>query len=777
VAASKIDGKTLEPAASLVRAQRELAGLPESTVGAVQGGIGSSTIRPDAVDKLTGRFAFTSDLGSDGCLWGATVRATVAAGIIRSVEVSAARLMPGVEAVLVAADIPGSPYCGIDLSDQAVLAGDRIRYWGEPIAIVAARSRSLAQAAAAAVVVTIEETPGAYSPDDAISNGDLYRELHWSRGDQDLRGEISVDGSYEVAMQDQAALGTESGIAIPGSDSSIDIYATTQWTHADVGQIAASLNVEPERIRVHSPGVGGAFGSREDLSIQIHLGLLAMATGEPVRMAYSRSESFAGHVHRHPARMHYRHESDRAGNLVRIEARLVFDGGAYSSTSGFVLGTAAAWAVGPYRCPSVRVDGYVTRTNNPPAGAMRGFGAVQVCVGYEAQMDALAHELGMDPVQLRLRNALGEGDALPVTGQVFAGKLAVRECLEEVASRPLPDIVGLPDGLDMPGGTGNTADPSRIVRGIGYAVGIKNAAFPEGFDDYSDARVAVTSTGVEVTTAAVEVGQGMVAALEQIVRTVLGTSEVRVRFAHTEEIGSAGSSSASRHTQVSGGAVFAAATDLKQQLEEAFGTSEIRSDGLYSSGRRGATLAEVAASPAAVAEARFRHPPTTAPDMDGQGDLHAEVMIAAHRAVVDVDVDLGLVRVVEIATAQDVGKILNRMSLLGQIEGGIAQGLGLALMEEIVTTQGRVENASFTDYLIPTIVDMPPVQAAMLEFPSHWGPFGAKGAAEAPTVSSPAAVLAAIRDATGRELWHVPVSADDIVGSSEPRDNREASLS
>lgn len=730
------------------------------------GGIGESVSRPDAVEKLTGQFKYTSDLTAEGCLWGATVRADVVCGQVRNVDVSKALEIEGVELVLLAADIPGDRYCGLDKKDQAVLADRLITYLGEPIALVAGHTRSAARAAAKAIRVEIKKTTAVTDPTLALEHGEVFREVHWSRGDRSIRGEVIVEGTYEVGMQDQAPLGTESGIAIPCDDGSIDIHAATQWTHSDVEQIANSLRIEPAMIRVHAPGIGGAFGAREDVTVQIHTALLAQAARRPVRMVYDRRESFLGHVHRHPALLHYRHESGHDGRLQRVEVRMILDGGAYASTSGFVLGTAGAWATGPYRCPSVKVDGYVARTNNPPAGAMRGFGAVQVCIGYEAQMDKLAERLGIDPIDLRLRNALATGDAMPVTGQVFNGELGVGEALQTIASLPVPseEIGGTPFGL--PGSTGNTVDVARIRRGVGYAVGIKNASFPEGFDDYSEARVAVTAIGFEVTTAAVEVGQGMVTVLEQIARTTLGVESVNIRFGHTTEVGSAGSSSASRQTQVSGGAVLAACQRLLDQLQDAFGTQDLRGDGLYRGGVRVMELDELSRSSEAAATVRFRHPPTEAPNPTGQGNIHAEVMIAAHRAVVDVDIDLGSVRVVEIATVQDVGKVLNHQSLVGQVEGGIAQGLGLATMEELIIEDGRVLNASFTDYLIPTIVDMPRIETVFLENPSEWGPFGAKGAAEAPTVSSPAAVLSAIRNAVGRDLHHVPARPDEIVGIS-----------
>lgn len=730
------------------------------TLPAVREGVGQSAVRPDGEPKVRGAFAFASDLWHPAALWGATVRSPHPRARILGVDAGAARSISGVAAVMTAAEIPGSPSCGPG-RDQAVLAREEVTYVGEPVAIVAAVDRAVAEAAARAVRVDYEVLPPLLDPVAALEASSLFRELHWERG-PDLRGPVVVEGYYEVGMQDQAPLGLEAGLAIPDGSGGVDIHAVSQWLHDDRGQIAASLGLSLEQVRVHPAGVGGAFGSREDLSLQIHLGLLALRTGRPVRMEYDRVASFLGHVHRHPARMWYRHEATPDGELVRVECTLLLDGGAYASTSGFVIGTAATWAVGPYRVPSVRVNGFAARTNNPPAGAMRGFGAVQACIGYEAQMDRLARALGVDPLELRLRNCLRTGDRLPVTDQAFDGQLPVEACLRALSAIPLPEE-GPRGVLDLPGGTGRASSEAVVRRGVGYAVGIKNAGFPEGFDDYSDARVVLREDHLEVQTAAIEVGQGLVTVLGQIARSASGIDDVRVRFVGTAEIGSAGSSSASRQTQLNGGAVLAATTALRDRVLAAYAADRLDGRGAWRGDDLVRPLAEICHEIDPVAEARFRHPPTTRPDESGRGSPTADVMIAAHRAVVDVDPELGLVRVVEVATAQDVGFAINPQAVIGQIEGGIAQGVGLATLEELLVDGGRIRNASFTDYLLPTFVDAPAVSAVLIEEACAWSPFGAKGAGEPPTVSSSAAVAAAIRAATGRDLWRLPVRPEDVA--------------
>ncbi|MBW3667357.1 MAG: molybdopterin-dependent oxidoreductase [Actinobacteria bacterium] len=540
----------------------------------------------------------------------------------------------------------------------------------------------------------------------------------------------------------------------------VDLYATSQFVHVDHQQVVASLGVGEDQVRAHPTGIGGAFGAREDVNLHIHLCMLALYTGQPVKMVYRRSESFTGHVHRHPARMWYRHEADADGRLVRVEAKVLIDGGAYASTTAAVLGNACYFAVGPYRCDSVSVDGAGVKTNNPPCGAMRGFGAVQVCFAYETQMDRLAAELGLDPLELRRRNALATGDRIPTTGQLIETPLPVSEVVDSLLSMPMPDEDS--DGSWLPGGSGLTSEPENVTRGVGYAIGIKNLGFSEGFDDFAQARVRLTAQGVVVETAAIEVGQGLVGVLAQIARSALGVSSAEVIHVDTSRIGSAGSSSASRQTQISGGATYEAATRLRQRILDRHDGDTLDDGGVHRAGRVVVPMSQLAAE-AWEETVTFRHPATTETDEDGQGSPHADFAVAGHRAVVDVDTELGLVRVVRVDTAQDVGRAINPESVRGQIEGGIMQGVGLAVMEELIIENGRMKNPNFTDYLLPTILDAPQVEALLLEQKGSWGPFGAKGVGEPPTISSTAAVVAAIRDASGKALNRVPVRPEDIA--------------
>lgn len=760
-------------------------------VPTTRGGVGESVPRVDGIPKVKGQFLFGSDLWAEGMLWGHTVRSPHPHARIRAVNVAKALATPGVAAVLVAADVPGKKTFGLDIADQPVLAWDRVRYVGEPVAILAATDPEVARRGAERVVVEYEVLPAVTDMEAALQpdaprvheRGNVLRHVRIVHGDPAAPADVWVEGYYETGMQDQAPLGPEAGMAIPAADGGVDLYVATQWLHVDQEQVAPCLGLPREKVRLHLAGVGGAFGAREDVSMHIHACLLALRTRKPVKMVYAREESFLGHVHRHPSRIWMRHGATRDGRLVCVQARVLIDGGAYASSGGAVIANACTFATGPYEVPNALIEGTRVFTHNPPCGAMRGFGAVQACFAYEAQMDRLARALGADPVALRARNALGPGSVLP-TGQVIRGSAPVRRVIERAAAIPLPPDTGSAarDPLALPGGAGNVSRGEGLRRGVGFAVGYKNIAYSEGFDDAAEARVRLfagpAGAVAEVHSAAAEVGQGIHTILAQIVRTELGVEHVVLHPADTQ-VGSAGSSSASRQTMMSGGAVQLAARAVREALlervrrrrrdrgEAPAGGVTLAGDEVWVDGVPIAAIATYLDEPI-EATRTYRHRKTSPLDARGQGEPHVWFAFAAQRAVVEVDTDLGLVRVVQIAAAQDVGRALHPQSVHGQIEGGTAQGLGLALMEEIRLRDGHIQNASFTDYLIPTILDMPPVDVVLVEEPEPDAPFGAKGVGEPSTVVSTAAIVAALRDATGRELNRVPVRPDDLVGLVPP---------
>ncbi len=471
-----------------------------------------------------------------------------------------------------------------------------------------------------------------------------------------------VTGTYSVGMQDQAFLGPEAGLAVPDGEGGVDLYVATQWLHVDQRQICAALALPPERVRLVLAGVGGAFGGREDLSMHVHACMLALHTGKPVKMVYNREESFFGHVHRHPAEMRYEHGATSDGRLVYVKAEIYLDGGAYTSSTPAVVGNAGTMGIGPYVVPNVQVDAFGVYTNNPPCGAMRGFGSVQAAFGYEAQMDKLAAALGLDPVEVRCRNAMSQGSEAP-TGQVVDSPAPVAELLSRLREMPLPRETpppangrGAADLRDLPGGVSNTTHGEGVVRGVGYAVAYKNVGFSEGYDDYSTARVRLEVTGgepmVTVHTAAAEVGQGLVTIEQQICRTELGVDHVVLHPKDTT-VGSGGSTSASRQTYVTGGAVKAACELVRDRV---LGLAQRRlgrtvtglrlAGGHVMSDAEGTlgSIAEIVGGEILEETAEWRHRPTHPVDPEtGQGFAHVQYAFAAHRAVVDVDTDLGLV--------------------------------------------------------------------------------------------------------------------------------------
>jgi CO/xanthine dehydrogenase Mo-binding subunit len=735
------------------------------TVELRRGRIGESVRRSDAIPKVLGTFAYSSDLHAAGMLWGHTVRSPHAHAFIRSIDVSRAVAMPGVHAVLTHEDVPGEKRYGLEFRDQPVLAIDRVRYFGEPVALVAAEDPEQARRAADLVLVDYEPLEPIVDPERATEREPLHpdrptmghgyrddprpnvvRSVVIRHGDPDVEGDVSVTGVYELGIQDQAFLGPESGLVVPDGAGGVDIHVATQWLHVDRDQVAPCLGLEPEQVRIHLAGVGGAFGGREDLSMQLHGALLALHTNRPVKIVYKREESFVGHIHRHPAKIWIEHRATREGKLVCVRARILLDGGAYASSSSAVTSNAASFACGPYAVENALIESTSVYTNNPPCGAMRGFGAVQSCFAHETQMDKLAAELRIDPVELRLTNALRPGDTLP-TGQKITGSLPVAEVIRRCAELRVPEAEELPrDPIRLPGGSGNTTRGEGVKRGVGFAVGFKNIGYSEGFDDFTAARVRLSRAdgelAAEIHCAAAEVGQGVANVIVQTARAELETDDVVLAPATTATVGSSGSASASRMTWMAAGAVQLACRDA---------------------------LAEHARTGADVDVERVYRHPRTAPLDPETGQImeeraHVAYACAAMRVVVEVDVELGLTRVVWIGTAQDVGRAVNPQAVHGQIEGGTAQGLGLALMEEIQTRDGLITNASFTDYLIPTTLDMPPVEAVLVEDPEPDAPYGVKGVGEPPTVVSTAAIVSALRAATSRSLDRVPVRLDDIVG-------------
>ncbi|MCP3765105.1 xanthine dehydrogenase family protein molybdopterin-binding subunit [Streptomyces sp. MAR25Y5] len=742
-------------------------------------GLGVSLPAADTRAKTEGTFPYAADLWAEGLLWAAVLRSPHPHARIASIDISHAREMPGVHAVITHEDVPGTPVYERGRADRPVFASDVVRHHGEAIAAVAADHPDTARMAAAAVIVEYEVLDPVIDPEQAFEaeplhpDGNLIRHIPLRHGDPDAAGDLVVEGLYRIGRQDPAPIGAEAGLAVPRPDGGVELYLASTDPHGDRDEAAAAFGLEPDRVKIVVTGVPGATADREDQSFRLPLGLLALRTGCPVKLTATREESFLGHAHRHPTLLRYRHHADAEGRLVKVEAQILLDAGAYADTSSDALAAAVAFACGPYVVPNAFIEGWAVRTNNPPSGHMRGEGALQVCAAYEAQMDKLAKKLGLDPAELRMRNVMATGDVLP-TGQTVTCPAPVAELLEAVRDHPLPPLPkdAPEDEWLLPGGPEGAGEPGAVRRGVGYGLGMVHLLGGEGADEVSTATVKVQDGVATVLCAAVETGQGFTTLARQIVQEILGVDEVRVAPVDTDQP-AAGAGSRGRHTWVSGGAVERAAkmvrTQLLQPLAHKFGMStELLqiTDGRITSydGVLSTPVAEALQGKELWATAQCRPHPTEPLDGSGQGDAYVGMAFCAIRAVVDVDIEIGSVRVVELAVAQDVGRVLNPAQLAARIEAGVTQGVGAALTENLRTPRGLVRHPDLTGYALPTALDAPDIEIVKLvEERDVVAPFGAKSVSAVPVVTSPAAIAAAVRAATGRPVNRLPIRPQAAV--------------
>ncbi|GHE96787.1 oxidoreductase [Streptomyces longispororuber] len=744
-------------------------------------GIGSSLPSADIGAKTEGTFPYASDLWAEGLLWAAVLRSPHAHARVVSIDTTHARELPGVHAVVTHEDVPGAALHGRGTADRPVFAADVVRHHGEPIAAVAADHPDTARMAAAAIIVEYEALDPVTDPEQAFEaaplhpDGNLIRHIPLRHGDPGATGEVVVEGLYRIGRQDPAPIGAEAGLAVPRPDGGVELYVASTDPHGDRDRAAAAYGLTPDLVKVVVTGVPGATADREDASFQLPLGLLALRTGCPVKLTATREESFLGHAHRHPTLLRYRHHADAEGRLVKVEAQILLDAGAYADTSGDALAAAVSFACGPYVVPNAFIEGWAVRTNNPPSGHVRGEGALQVCAAYEAQMDKLAKKLGLDPAEVRLRNAMATGDVLP-TGQTVTCPAPVAELLTAVRDFPLPELPKdtPPEEWLLPGGPEGAGEPAAVRRGVGYGLGMVQLLGAEGTDEVATATVKVHDGVATVICAAVETGQGFATLARQIVQEILGVDDVRVAPVDTDQP-PAGPSCHGRHTWVSGGAVERAAkmvrAQLLQPLAHKFGMStELLqiTDGKITSydGVLSTTVEEAMEGKELWATAQCRPHPTEPLDADGQGDAFVGMAFCAIRAVVDVDIELGSVRVVELAVAQDVGRVLNPAQLRVRIEAGVTQGVGAALTENLRTPRGIVRHPDLTGYALPTALDAPDIRIVKLvEERDVVAPFGAKAASAVPVVTSPAAIASAVRAATGRPVNRLPIRPQAAVGA------------
>lgn len=714
--------------------------------------VGQPIRRPDAPPKVTGETRYPGDLYMDGTLhmkvlWSARPHAR-----LLGVDVDAALALPGVTAVLTAAAVPVNEF-GIEEMDEHVLAQGKVRSVGQPVALVVAESEETTQAALDLVQVDYEDLPGVFDPRQAMQEGaplvhdekDSNVIGHWfvRRGDLEAAfaaSDVIVESDYYLPHMEHAFLQPEAGLGYIDDQGRIVVHTTGQWAHDDQHQIAHALDLPTDQVRLIYTLAGGAFGGREDVSLQILLALAAFRLRRPVKMVWTRGESFRGHHKRHPFYMHYRTGAAHDGKLTAMEARLIADGGAYASTSRAVVKTAVANATGPYHVPALRVDGWAIYTNNMDAGAMRGFGTPQVTFASEMQMAKLAAALGMDPVEFRTRNILHEGDIGPTNVILPPGvgaKAALTAAAEAAGWRRQSGQWTRPPSP--------ASSHSSIRRGIGFACGWKNVGYSLGFPEQSTAVAELYGQAeieqVLIKTGAAEIGQGVLIVIAQIAADTLDVpiELVMVINDDTAVVPNAGSSSASRQTLMTGRAVREAClAALKSWHDE---------------------------DRPAVARYQFIPRPTTPFDPEtGECDPHFSYGYGAHAVEVEVDVETGVVRLVRVVAAHDVGRLINRLAAEGQVEGGISMGQGYALTEEFIQQDGYILTGNLHDYLVPTILDAPKeIVTLFVEVPDPQGPWGAKGLGEMPTLILPPAVATAVHDATGVWFDRLPITPERVV--------------
>jgi CO/xanthine dehydrogenase Mo-binding subunit len=772
--------------------------------------IGVSPRRPDAVGKATGAAKYPADLVRPGMLHLKVVFSHRPHARILAIDARAALATPGVVAVLTAADVPFNAFGLID-ADQPVLCADVVRFVGDKVALVAAESRAAATAGAALVRVDYADLPAVTDPRAALAPGAPL--VHAARGSNLLlhvpirkgniaagfgEADVVLEEEFATTWQEHAFLQPEAGVAHVDEAGRVVVETAGQWLHEDRRQIAAMLRLPEDQVVVRYAAIGGAFGGREDLSIQHLLALAAWRLGRPAALVWSREESMLGHHKRHPVTARCRWGARRDGRITAIQAEVVADGGAYASTSVEVTKVATLFATGAYAVDNIAVDGYAVYTNNIPSGAFRGFGAPQAQFAAEIMVTRLADALGLDPIELRRRNLYREGSLEPTGEPLPPGVSALpvlERCVEEARAwrevgrpggrededgasdphpSPLPEGEGtgglarpaavgtaaLPLPLGEGRGEGNPAHPlsrSYRRRGVGIACGIKNVGYSFGFPEQATATVELVGRGeVEravVRVGAADVGQGAHLVLRQIAaeRLRLPLERVAIVADASDEAPNAGSASASRLTLMAGRAVHDAAAAALARWGE---TDDERVE----------------------ATVQFRPLATTPLDpVSGRGRPNYCYGYAAQAVEVEVDPLTGHVRVLRIISVHDVGRAINRQQVEGQIEGCLAQALGYALLEDFQMRDGQILTPSLSTYLLPTTLDMPPeITPVILELADPIGPYGARGVAEMPLVPLAPAIAAAIHDATGVWLTRLPMTPERVLAALQAAERRAA---
>ncbi len=724
--------------------------------------IGKAVPRVDAHSKVTGQALFPGDLSMSGMLHMKILFAERPHARITRLDTSKAEALPGVVAVFTAKDVPVNEY-GLQKPDQPVLCGpgsakigaDVVRFVGDQIALIVAETEEIAAQARDLIEIEFEDLPIVTDPLTAMRSdaplihpelGDSNICVHYKirKGDVDAgfaEAEVIVESEYRLPFQEHAYLQPEAGLAYIDEEGRVTVQVGGQWPHTDRAQIAHALNLPEEQVRVIYPAIGGAFGGREDMSVQIVLALAAWKLRRPVKIVWSRRESIIGHCKRHPVWMRAKWGATRAGKLTAAEMEIIADAGAYLYTSNKVLGNTTVVCTGPYFIPHVKVDTYAVYTNNIPTGAFRGFGAPQGNFVAEMQMNKLADALGMDPVEFRLRNALKEGETLGV-GTAPPGTVSIAQVIETAAQRAGWQKTSRGWERSQVSDRSSVSGDPLVRRGVGFAAGFKNVGFSFGYQENCWAKVELHG-GREIERvvayhAGADVGQGAHTVMAQMVAEAVGVplEKVTLLVSDTATMGNSGSASASRMTFMAGNAIRGAAQIALEKWR--------------------------AEDRPAIGEYKYLAPQTTPFTKEtGQSMPNFAYAYAAQAIEVEVDTETGIVRLRRVVSADDVGQAINPQLVEGQIEGAIAQAQGYALMEDFQMKEGHVLTDQLSTYLIPTVLDVPPeVEPIIVEVPDSRGPWGARGVGEPPFLPLAPAILAAIHDATGIWIDEIPVTPE-----------------
>ena len=728
----------------------------------------SSVKRIDANGKVDGAAQYPGDLTPDNLLYGKVLFSHQPHAQMIAMDLSAAEAVPGVVAIFTAKDVPVNEY-GLILPDQPVLVGlgsdkpfSDVSLWeGDQVAIVVAETETAASQARDLIKIEWEQLPLITDMEEALKDEQILHPWHGSnilkkyqirKGDIDkgwAQADVVVESEYELPYQEHAFLQPEAGVGYIDAEGRVTVEIGGQWAHEDQEQIAHALGLPAEKVRVIYPAIGGAFGGKEDMSLQIVLGLAAMRLHErgidrPVRIIWTREESILGHHKRHRATVKTKWGATNDGMITAVSAEVFMDSGSYAYTSTKVLGNFHLMVTGPYEIPNAYIDSYAITTNNPPGGAFRGFGGPQGAFAAECQMNKLAEELGIDPVELRLKNVLRDGSLLTVQTPMPEG-VSLAEVIEGCA-----ESIGWHEGKsDEVKGTSAVQtlapNPQSLKKGRGFACSFKNVGFSFGAPERCEATIELLG-GAEIEKvvlhhAGAEVGQGSHTAFMQMVAEAVGVdvSLVELDMSDTASSGDSGSVSASRMTWMAGNAIRAAA-----QIALENWTDEDRP---------------------AVGHHRFVPPATTPYDLEtGVCMPNFTYGYVAEAVELTVDVDTGHIHIDKVVCANDVGKAINPMLIEGQIEGAVVQAHGYALMENLQVKNGRIQNPYLSQYLIPGIKDVPEhVESVIMEIPDPIGPWGARGMAEMPFLPLAPAIVTAVYDATGVWFDEIPLTPYKVV--------------